>query len=93
MPTDIECGKPPPISNGVAESQTTHYGSLVEYRCDDGYRLGNGAERRLCLENGTWSGSEPVCVEVICPDPPRNDDRLLIEVSIQIIIGRELRNV
>ncbi|XP_022690901.1 CUB and sushi domain-containing protein 3-like isoform X2 [Varroa jacobsoni] len=75
----IECGKPPPISNGVAESQTTHYGSLVEYRCDDGYRLGNGAERRLCLENGTWSGSEPVCVEVICPDPPRNDDRLLIE--------------
>lgn len=80
-PLDIDCGPPPSIVNGMVESATTHYGSLAEYRCNEGYRLANGAERRLCLENATWSGSDPACVEVHCPEPLQGDDRLIIEVS------------
>ncbi|XP_028966823.1 CUB and sushi domain-containing protein 1 [Galendromus occidentalis] len=77
----VDCGAPPSIQNGEFHAPTTHYGALVEYRCHNGYRLSNGAERRLCLENGTWSGSDPACVEVLCPEPPQTDSRLLVEVS------------
>lgn len=84
---DVDCGAPPSIPNGEIHAPTTHYGALVEYRCHNGFRLSNGAERRLCLENGTWSGSDPACVEVLCPEPPQTDTRLLVEVSYDAVLS------
>lgn len=41
-------------------SNTTHYGSQVEYVCDANYEI-HGPGRRICLENATWSSNEPIC--------------------------------
>ena len=39
----------------------TSYGKQAIYSCDvDGYQV-VGSSVRVCLENGTWSGEEPVC--------------------------------
>ncbi|XP_019392003.1 PREDICTED: sushi repeat-containing protein SRPX2 [Crocodylus porosus] len=55
-----------------------HYGSyqctagvLVDSRCDyaclPGYQL-EGDRTRMCMEDGRWSGSEPICVDI---EPPK----------------------
>ncbi len=36
-------------------------GDVASYSCDTLYTL-QGAEHRICLRNGTWSGMEPECV-------------------------------
>ncbi|GCB60647.1 sushi repeat-containing protein SRPX2 isoform X1 [Scyliorhinus torazame] len=41
--------------------------SQCEYICEQGYQL-EGDRTRMCLENGQWSGSEPLCVDY---EPPR----------------------
>jgi hypothetical protein len=58
----IDCGLPFPISHGkwLLSSNTTYYGSTVEYECDQNYKI-NGPGRRICLENGTWSSLPPIC--------------------------------
>jgi len=37
------------------------YGNRIGFRCDYGYTL-VGSEQRLCLSDGTWSGTDPTCV-------------------------------
>lgn len=44
------------------------YGSVVEYYCDEGYKL-IGPIQRLCVGNGQWEGDEPKCVLARCPLP------------------------
>jgi hypothetical protein len=34
--------------------------SYAQYVCEPNYKL-EGFERRMCLENGSWSGSPPNC--------------------------------
>ena len=34
--------------------------SLAVYNCSSGFEL-VGMEKRLCLEDGTWNGTEPIC--------------------------------
>ncbi|XP_053548210.1 sushi repeat-containing protein SRPX2 [Bombina bombina] len=48
-------------SNGVFE------GSRCDYSCSPGYQI-EGDRSRICMEDGLWSGGEPVCVDV---DPPK----------------------
>ena len=59
---DIDCGLPFPLTNGkwLLTTNTTYYGSTVEYECNTNYKL-NGPGRRICLENGTWSSVPPIC--------------------------------
>lgn len=78
----VECGFPFPISNGhwLLSTNSTHYGSTVEYECNHNYQL-DGAPRRLCLENGTWSGPEPLCTEVRCARPEPQDSWTLIKFT------------
>ncbi|KAK2170416.1 hypothetical protein LSH36_3g27023 [Paralvinella palmiformis] len=40
----------------------------LTYGCRNGYSLKNGVLTRLCTENGTWSGSTPVCTKIIGKD-------------------------
>ncbi|XP_021968417.1 sushi, von Willebrand factor type A, EGF and pentraxin domain-containing protein 1 isoform X1 [Folsomia candida] len=63
----VDCGDLPEIANGKKSctSNTTVFGSAVIYECLNGYTL-IGNSRRLCLENSTWSGSEPYCREITC---------------------------
>ncbi|XP_063289409.1 sushi repeat-containing protein SRPX2 [Pelobates fuscus] len=48
-------------SDGVSE------GSRCDYTCASGYQI-EGDRSRICMEDGLWSGAEPVCVDV---DPPK----------------------
>ncbi|KAM9323843.1 sushi repeat-containing protein SRPX2 [Gastrophryne carolinensis] len=48
-------------SLGVSE------GSRCDYSCHPGYQI-EGDRHRLCMEDGHWSGAEPLCVDL---DPPK----------------------
>ncbi|XP_014341590.1 sushi repeat-containing protein SRPX2 isoform X1 [Latimeria chalumnae] len=41
--------------------------SRCDYTCVAGYHI-EGDRSRICMENGQWSGNEPVCVDL---EPPR----------------------
>ncbi|KAF7487688.1 Sushi, von Willebrand factor type A, EGF and pentraxin domain-containing protein 1 [Sarcoptes scabiei] len=85
----IDCGLPSPLSNAkwLLSGNTTHYGSTVEYECNNNYKL-NGPRRRICLENETWSGVAPVCELVNCNTPELKDDKTLIQVSDYHVGGK-----
>lgn len=78
----IDCGWPYVIPNGrwLLTTNSTHYGSSVEYECSSNYRV-NGPARRLCLENGTWSSAAPSCELIKCSTPPVKDDKTQVEGS------------
>uniref|UniRef100_A0A3P8W7T0 CUB and Sushi multiple domains 1 n=1 Tax=Cynoglossus semilaevis TaxID=244447 RepID=A0A3P8W7T0_CYNSE len=66
-----ECGDPgtPPHGTrlGGEEFKTK---SLLRFSCEAGYALIGSAER-TCLNNGTWSGRQPVCQVIQCGPPPQ----------------------
>lgn len=76
----VDCGFPYVVANGrwLLTTNTTHYGSTVEYECVNNYKI-SGSARRLCLENGTWSSHAPVCEVINCGQPPVKDDKTLVE--------------
>uniref|UniRef100_A0A8C6S673 C3/C5 convertase n=1 Tax=Neogobius melanostomus TaxID=47308 RepID=A0A8C6S673_9GOBI len=70
----VECPDPTVLQNGhispIHENRKYYYESKITYHCYSGYTL-RGPFRRTCLENGKWSGSNPVCQHDSgdCPDP------------------------
>ncbi|XP_022905364.1 P-selectin [Onthophagus taurus] len=66
----VNCGVPDNLINGkvTLASNASYYGALALYECDSNFER-DGISRRLCLENGTWSGEAPVCKEIQCKNP------------------------
>ncbi|KAK3090083.1 hypothetical protein FSP39_009008 [Pinctada imbricata] len=62
----VQCRRPT-IRNGFPSGFRTEYNTRISFSCRRGYALFGPSERR-CLENGTWSGPDPVCVK--CAQPP-----------------------
>lgn len=64
----MRCHTLPFITSGT---YTCTNGMLLDSRCDyscsSGYHL-EGDRSRICMEDGRWSGGEPVCVDI---DPPK----------------------
>lgn len=58
----VECPDPNVlISGNVSPPQEKYYvDNETTYECDSGYTL-RGSSRRICLPNGKWSGSTPIC--------------------------------
>ena len=56
----ILCPELPDITDGVVMIATRTVDSLAVYNCSSGFEL-VGMEARLCLEDGTWNGTEPIC--------------------------------
>ncbi|KFM61407.1 CUB and sushi domain-containing protein 3, partial [Stegodyphus mimosarum] len=82
----IDCGLPLPVPHGhwMLPSNTTYYGSQVEYVCDLNYEI-HGPRRRLCLENATWSNSEPTCQVVSCGAPDTKDDQTAVDGNSYVV--------
>ena len=62
----VDCGRLQTLSNGQLQVSftTTTLGSTASYYCISGYTLSETIVRR-CRANGTWSGTEPTCGELI----------------------------
>jgi hypothetical protein len=64
----IVCPVPANITNGVVSFSNVTVRSELTYTCDSGYELlGDGF--RVCNISGQWSGLEPLCIEIMCPQP------------------------
>lgn len=87
----IDCGLPGFIPQGrwLLSSNSTHYGSTVEYECSSNFRL-EGPARRICLENGTWSNVAPICSLVNCGKPPVRDDKTIVEGGFTFAVGEKV---
>lgn len=54
------CGDPGVPSHGSREESDFRIRSKVHFSCSTGYVL-FGSSERMCLPNGTWSGTQPSC--------------------------------
>ncbi|XP_069469059.1 sushi repeat-containing protein SRPX2 isoform X3 [Ambystoma mexicanum] len=64
----IRCRTLPAIPNGSYQcSSSVFLDSRCDYTCLPGYHM-EGDRNRVCMENGRWSGNEPVCVDI---EPPK----------------------
>ncbi|XP_071884742.1 complement receptor type 1 [Anas platyrhynchos] len=67
----VRCPSPPGIANGQHSGQpsdTFLVGSVVQYRCKDGYSLVENASLS-CTAEGTWSRPLPRCEAIGCKRP------------------------
>lgn len=60
--TVVNCGTPPPVTNGVITGSDYSYNSTITYSCiAANYKL-SGPLERICQADGQWSGTQPVCL-------------------------------
>ncbi|XP_073776667.1 CUB and sushi domain-containing protein 1 [Danio rerio] len=62
------CGDPGVPSHGSRLGEEFRHKSLLRFMCEAGYTL-IGSSERTCLQNGSWSGTQPVCEAVSCGNP------------------------
>jgi len=67
----ITCGPPDNFSHGFYNASQTIYQfkSALLASCDVGYNLISNENPRVCEEDNTWTGNEPVCQTVECTSP------------------------
>ncbi|XP_070563038.1 LOW QUALITY PROTEIN: sushi, von Willebrand factor type A, EGF and pentraxin domain-containing protein 1-like [Ptychodera flava] len=63
----ISCGRSPIVHHASKTGQQETFGSVINYRCDAGYRL-SGNQTIICLAKGVWT-TAPVCNPVECGPP------------------------
>ncbi|EDO36528.1 predicted protein, partial [Nematostella vectensis] len=72
-PSLIDCGSPGAPAHGSVSGDSTTFTSRLAFSCDAGYIM-SGSLIRTCLENASWSGTQPRCSAVDCGtlDSPAN---------------------
>ncbi|MEJ1282873.1 sushi von Willebrand factor type A EGF and pentraxin domain containing 1 [Cricetulus griseus] len=66
----VDCGSPPVLNNGQVKGEEYTFQKEITYSCSEGFIL-EGARSRVCLINGSWSGTTPSCMPVRCTAPPQ----------------------
>ncbi|KAK2866823.1 hypothetical protein Q8A67_024940 [Cirrhinus molitorella] len=61
------CLRLPPLYNGYNKLVPGLLPETVEFFCNQSYAL-SGSSRRMCQPNGTWSGTQPICIRA-CREP------------------------
>ena len=56
----VDCGNLNDPSNGQVTLTGTTVGSLATYQCNSGFSLVGNMER-TCQDDGSWSGTDPIC--------------------------------
>eukprot|EP00063_Salmo_salar_P087679 XP_014062514.1 PREDICTED: sushi, von Willebrand factor type A, EGF and pentraxin domain-containing protein 1-like isoform X3 [Salmo salar] len=64
------CDIPKALLNGRVQEESLTTGRAVAFQCDKGYAL-KGDTLVVCMGDGTWSSTFPVCQPKPCPLPPR----------------------
>ena len=49
-----------PVNGAATQPESTVFGSITRFTCDDGYTL-SGSERRTCTADEEWDGDNTVC--------------------------------
>lgn len=74
----LTCPTPPDIKNGYYHGSTFEVGSKVEFFCNEGYEL-IGDSVWTCLKFENWDKSlTPRCSPVQCPEPPLEENHLVL---------------
>lgn len=71
------CPYPDLLPNGELYYEDTVYQNTIDYTCYEGYTL-IGASTAVCLANGTWSTTVPVCKSVTCDLAPIPKNGMII---------------
>ncbi|XP_076145380.1 sushi, von Willebrand factor type A, EGF and pentraxin domain-containing protein 1 isoform X2 [Alosa pseudoharengus] len=75
----LTCPTPPDIKQGHYKGSTFQVGSKVEYTCNEGYEL-TGDAVWTCTKYGRWDKSRvPRCSPVQCPEPPLEENHLVLK--------------
>ncbi|KAJ8262625.1 hypothetical protein GJAV_G00168490 [Gymnothorax javanicus] len=75
----LTCEAPPTIAHGHFKGSKFQVGQKVEYVCDEGYEL-SGDAVWTCLKYGKWDASRtPLCTPVRCPEPPLEENHLVLQ--------------
>lgn len=87
----IDCGMLQAIPYGTIKyvQNKTYVGSEVGYACTNSHTL-SGVQRRVCLENGTWSDATPRCDEIRCAEPVLTNHSILSVTGNDRMYGRTL---
>uniref|UniRef100_UPI00398F1FB5 sushi domain-containing protein 1 isoform X2 n=1 Tax=Pristiophorus japonicus TaxID=55135 RepID=UPI00398F1FB5 len=60
--TEIDCGMPPVVTHAeLVWNRSTSLGSVVHYRCRDGFYIVSGRNVSVCIEEGQWEEVTVVC--------------------------------
>ncbi|XP_053321831.1 sushi, von Willebrand factor type A, EGF and pentraxin domain-containing protein 1 [Spea bombifrons] len=62
----LSCGRPPSVSHALITGGSYTFGSVVEYRCEEGYMIDGHMATRTCQEDGSWSKEEITCIPLRC---------------------------
>ncbi|TRY57481.1 hypothetical protein DNTS_014228 [Danionella cerebrum] len=74
----LTCPTPPELKNGRYLGSTSEVGSKVEFFCNEGYEL-IGDSVWTCLKFGNWDKTTtPQCSPVQCPEPPLEENHLVL---------------
>ncbi|KAL0970174.1 hypothetical protein UPYG_G00238360 [Umbra pygmaea] len=74
----LTCDPPPSIPHGQYRGSVFEVGQKVDYICDEGYEL-VGDSVWMCLKDGKWDKSRhPRCSPVQCPEPPVEENHLVL---------------
>lgn len=75
----LTCDPPPNIIHGHYRGSEFQVGQKVEYVCDEGYEL-IGDTIWTCLKYGKWDKARrPRCSPVQCPEPPLEENHLVLK--------------
>ncbi|XP_059211512.1 sushi, von Willebrand factor type A, EGF and pentraxin domain-containing protein 1-like [Centropristis striata] len=75
----LTCDPPPNIVHGHYKGSDFQVGRKVQYYCDEGYELAGDATW-TCLKYGRWDKSRrPRCSPVQCPEPPLEENHLVLK--------------
>ena len=83
----ITCDPPDSILNGQVVYKDLRLGSVVRYKCNEGYELSIDQDVRRCLANLSFEGEDPVCEPVRCNEP---DDLLY---GSKVVEGYEFQSI
>ncbi|GAB6028275.1 hypothetical protein CHUAL_002455 [Chamberlinius hualienensis] len=70
----------------VLNGGNSSYGTIVRFECEDGYyRI--GLPVIVCMTNGSWSGSPPLCRRKTCFETPAIANGFIAEPSKEYLFG------